>query len=417
MDIVEKLKILSQSAKYDASCASSGSERENSGGMGNASCAGICHSWADDGRCISLLKVLFSNQCMYDCAYCVNRKSNDVRRASFTQEELVQLTMNFYKRNYIEGLFLSSAVFVSPDVTMEHMLGVVKRLREVEKFYGYIHLKAIPGADLSIIRQAGMYADRMSVNIELPSESSLKMLAPDKKKDDILKPMVFMGKNWLENTQERQKYRKAPLFIPGGQSTQLIVGATPDNDLQIIKLAEGLYKKFSMKRVYYSAYIHTNNSDDRLPVLAYPPLRRENRLYQADWLLRFYRFNADEILDSSFPYLDEEIDPKSSWALRHMEFFPLEVNRAGYDQLLRVPGMGVKSILKILNARKYGKIMPDDLKKFGVVLKRARFFITCNGRKISDLCTDPFIIRTFLMSKAENKPKKLKLPFLYEVGT
>ncbi|AEX86449.1 biotin synthase [Marinitoga sp. 1135] len=406
MDINEKLRILSSSAKYDVSCASSGSDRNNEKkGIGNAVTSGVCHSWTSDGRCISLLKILFSNACIYDCAYCINRASNDVKRATFTVDEVVQLTMNFYRRNYIEGLFLSSAIIKSPDYTMEQMLKVVKKLRKEENFNGYIHLKAIPGADLKLIREAGFYADRLSVNIELPSEKSLKLLAPQKKKENIIKPMKFLGTNILANVEDRKKYKKTPLFVPAGHSTQLIVGASPESDYQILRLAEGMYKKFNMKRVYYSAFIPVNK-DKRLPINIKPPLKREHRLYQADWLLRFYKFSASEILNEKNPFLDEKLDPKTSWALRNFHFFPIEINRASYDELIRVPGIGIKSALTIIKARKYSPITFDDLKKIGVVLKRAKYFITCNGKYYSNIFLSPDAIREKL---TENLSMKIPL--------
>ncbi|WP_129408008.1 putative DNA modification/repair radical SAM protein [Marinitoga lauensis] len=400
MDINEKLKILSSAAKYDVSCSSSGSDRGNSKtGLGNTVTSGVCHSWTGDGRCISLLKILFSNACIYDCAYCINRASNNIKRATFTVDEVVNLTINFYKRNYIEGLFLSSAIIKNPDYTMEQMLKAVKKLRIEENYNGYIHLKAIPGADLKLIREAGFYADRLSVNIELPSEKSLNLLAPQKKKETIIKPMSFIGQNALANIEERKKYKKVPLFVPAGHSTQLIVGATPESDLKILKLVEGMYKKFNMKRVYYSAFIKVNN-DKRLPDIK-PPLKRENRLYQADWLLRFYKFSADEILDNKHPFLDENIDPKTSWALRNFHYFPIEVNKASYETLIRVPGIGIKSALTIIKARKYAPITFDKLKKMGVVLKRAKYFITCNGKYYSNLFLTPEIIKEELTKNKE----------------
>ncbi|KLO22243.1 MULTISPECIES: putative DNA modification/repair radical SAM protein [unclassified Marinitoga] len=401
MEMLEKLKILSASAKYDVSCASSGSEKNNSNGLGNAVNSGICHSWTGDGRCISLLKILFSNACIYDCVYCINRSSNDVKRATFKIDEIVKLTINFYKRNYIEGLFLSSAVVKSPDYTMEQMLRVAKKLRIDERFNGYIHLKAIPGADLKLIREAGYYADRLSVNIELPSEKSLKLLAPQKKRENILKPMSYLGKNMLANIEERKKYKKAPVFIPAGHSTQLIVGASPENDFQILKLAEIMYKKFNMKRVYYSAFIKVNN-DKKLPDIL-PPLNREHRLYQADWLIRFYKFKAEEIVNTEYPYLDEKLDPKTSWALRNFQYFPVEINKSSYEMLLRVPGIGVKSALTIIKIRKYSPLTFEKLRKIGVVLKRAKYFITCNGKYYSNLLLTPDTIKEELLKNKEYK--------------
>ena len=384
MDIEEKLRILGGAARYDVSCSSSGVRRPGRRGkLGDCSSFGVCHSWSDDGRCISLLKILFSNRCIYDCAYCANRASVSRPRASFTPQELADLTMDFYRRNYIEGLFLSSAVWVSPDYTMERLLLTAGKLRQEKGFNGYIHLKAIPGASPELIRRAGIFADRMSVNIELPTEKSLRLLAPDKKKEDILGPMGDVAENITCNREERKSFKKAPAFVPAGQSTQLIVGATPESDLRIVKLAEGLYSRYRLKRVYYSAFVPVSD-DPRLPGLENPPLLREHRLYQADWLIRHYNFTSGEILDEDHPQLDEELDPKSGWALRNPQFFPVEINRADYDTLLRVPGLGVKSAKRIVYARRVHSLDFDDLKKIGVVLKRACYFITCRGRYYSD---------------------------------
>ncbi|PWW82372.1 putative DNA modification/repair radical SAM protein [Prosthecochloris marina] len=398
MDTLDKLKILTGSARYDASCASSGSSRSGGeGSLGNASSGGICHSWSDDGRCISLLKVLLSNDCRYDCAYCVNRSSNPVERTSFTVEELVGLTIRFYRRNYIEGLFLSSAVEKSPDYTMEKMVAVVRRLRQEEKFFGYIHMKIIPGCSRELVKEAGLYADRLSVNIELPSGDSLSRLAPQKRKESILKPMALLGETISANRLERKKSRSVPRFSPAGQSTQMIIGASPESDHRILLLSQGLYKKVNLKRVYYSAYVPVNH-DNRLPVLAKPPLKREHRLYQADWLLRNYGFSADEILSREHPFLDEHLDPKAAWALRHPEFFPVDINRADYAALLRVPGIGVTSAKRIVAARRYAVFTPDGLKKIGVVMKRARYFITCSGKPVERLFDRPALIRRKLLA-------------------
>ena len=398
MDTLDKLKILTGSARYDASCASSGSSRSGGeGSLGNASSGGICHSWSDDGRCISLLKVLLSNDCRYDCAYCVNRSSNPVERTSFTVEELVGLTIRFYRRNYIEGLFLSSAVEKSPDYTMEKMVAVVRRLRQEEKFFGYIHMKIIPGCSRELVKEAGLYADRLSVNIELPSGDSLSRLAPQKRKESILKPMALLGETISANRLERKKSRSVPRFSPAGQSTQMIIGASPESDHRILLLSQGLYKKMNLKRVYYSAYVPVNH-DNRLPVLAKPPLKREHRLYQADWLLRNYGFSADEILSREHPFLDEHLDPKAAWALRHPEFFPVDINRADYAALLRVPGIGVTSAKRIVAARRYAVFTPDGLKKIGVVMKRARYFITCSGKPVERLFDRPALIRRKLLA-------------------
>jgi putative DNA modification/repair radical SAM protein len=403
MELIDKLKVLASSAKYDASCSTSGSSRKNNNGLGNAAVAGICHSWSSDGRCVSLLKVLYSNFCIYDCAYCINRKSNDIPRATFEEKELINLTINFYKRNYIEGLFLSSAVFISPNHTMEKMFNVVKSLRENYNFNGYIHLKAIPGADNEIIRKAGFYVDRMSVNLELPSIKSLKLLAPEKSKENLLSPMKYIGTNILQISDDKKnKIKHTPEFVPAGQSTQMIVGASPENDYTILNLSEKLYKSFGLKRVYYSAYIPTVE-DNRLPRLKNPPLVRENRLYQADWLLRFYNFKAEEILDERYPFLDETLDPKTSWAIRNFHFFPVEANKADLDTLLRVPGIGVKSALEILKIRKQVKINFTILKKIGIVLKRARFFLICDGKYYRSFLNDSESVKfTMLTEKDKN---------------
>ncbi|OHD27503.1 MAG: putative DNA modification/repair radical SAM protein [Spirochaetes bacterium GWD1_27_9] len=405
MDINEKIQILSGAAKYDVSCSSSGSDRLNTkDGIGSGAKAGICHTWSDDGRCVSLLKILFTNYCIYDCAYCINRKSNDIQRTSFTVDEVVNLTINFYKRNYIEGLFLSSGVIKSPDFTMEKLLEVAKRLRLVENYNGYIHLKAIPGASVDLIRQAGFYADRLSVNIEIPSEENLKLLAPDKNKDSILKPMSFIGQSILANKEEKR--RKKLSFVPAGQSTQLIVGASPESDFQIVKLAENLYKKFNLKRVYYSAYVPVVANDKRLPALIKPPLRRENRLYQADWLLRFYKFKASEIISEDHPFLDTDVDPKMFWALKNLHLFPIDINKASYEEILRIPGIGLKSAQRIITSRKYSVLNFDDLKKIGVVLKRAKFFITCNGKYIEKKDYDEVAIKNKILFDYDNNGQK-----------
>jgi putative DNA modification/repair radical SAM protein len=408
MDIFEKLKILSDSAKYDVSCSSSGGNRKNSGnGMGNSAPAGICHAWSQDGRCVSLLKILYSNCCIYDCVYCINRKSNSIQRASFTVDEVVTLTMNFYKRNYIEGLFLSSGVFSTPDKTMEELYQVVKKLRTEHNFHGYIHLKAIPGAAPEIIAKAGKYADRMSVNIELPSEKSLQLLAPEKKKENIIKPMDFISKKSFISAEEAKKYKHFEKFVPAGQSTQMIVGASPETDLQIVKLMENMYDRFNLKRIYYSAYIPVN-IDKKLPALAGPPLVREHRLYQADWLLRFYGFKADEIVDEKDPFLDSNLDPKVSWALRNINKFPIEINRADYEMLLRIPGIGVTSAKRIVAARRAAPITFDTLKKIGVVLKRAKYFITVQGKQYNSLKIESEFIRNELLYES-GKNGQLKL--------
>lgn len=382
-ETVNKLKISANAAKYDVSCASSGSNRPNSGkGLGNASSWGICHSFTEDGRCISLLKLMLTNYCIYDCAYCVNRKSNDIPRTTFSVKEVVELTIEFYRRNYIEGLFLSSGVIKNPDYTMERMVSVAKDLRLKQNYNGYIHLKSIPGSSDELQQQAGLYADRLSVNIEIASESNLKMIAPDKNFKSILNPMNTIKNKIIENKEERQKFRHAPRFSPAGQSTQLIVGATPDSDQRILNLAGNLYNSKNLKRVYYSGYVPVNNYDKRLPALNEPPLKRENRLYQADWLFRFYHFSINEIVNDDHPDLDLEIDPKLSYALRNPWLFPVDINKANYETILRVPGIGVLSAKKIILGRRYSKLNLSNLKKNGVVLKRAKYFITCNELKV-----------------------------------
>lgn len=385
MKTSEKLKILADAAKYDASCSSSGSNRRAaSDGIGNAAASGICHSWATDGRCVSLLKILMSNECVYDCSYCLNRRSNTLERATFTAEEVADLTINFYLRNYIEGLFLSSAVYASPDKTMADMVEVCRLLRQKHRFNGYIHLKVIPGAANDLVQQAGFLADRMSVNIEFPSEASLNRLAPQKSKQGIFSPMKQIGENFTGFQLERKKSRKTPGFCPGGQTTQMIIGASAESDFHILNLTENLYQKMSLKRVYYSAYIAVNEGP-LLPALSTaPPLIREHRLYQADWLLRFYKFQSHEILSPAFPNLDERLDPKAAWALRNFDLFPIDINRASYDELLRIPGVGVTSAQRIIKTRRVAAIREQDLKKIGMVLKRAKFFITINGKYLGD---------------------------------
>ena len=381
MDLAQKLEILADSAKYDVACTSSGVDRAGKhGSLGSCRAAGICHAFTPDGRCVSLLKVLYSNACSYDCSYCVNRRTNDIPRATFTPRELAELTIGFYRRNYIEGLFLSSAVLGNPDATMEKMIESLRILRKEYHFNGYIHAKAIPGADPLLIEQLGLLADRLSVNIELPSEASLDRLAPDKHRAGILRPMGQIAQRTAQSRKELAVYRHAPAFAPAGQSTQMIIGATPESDLHILHLTEGLYKKYALKRVFFSAYLPVV-PDPRLPATTTkPPLLREHRLYQADWLLRYYQFSADEILNEDEPNFDPYLDPKCNWALRHPEFFPVEVNTATKAQLLRVPGIGPKSVQRILSARRQQHLGMEELKRIGVVLKRARYFITCNGR-------------------------------------
>jgi putative DNA modification/repair radical SAM protein len=402
LDIFEKLQILTDAAKYDVACTSSGVDKKAAaGGMGNATACGICHSFAADGRCISLLKILMTNACAYDCKYCVNRRSNDTSRATFTPRELAELTINFYRRNYIEGLFLSSGVLKNPDYTCEQMIEALRILREEYRFSGYIHAKAIPGADSMLISRLGMLADRMSVNIELPSQSSLQLLAPDKSKHSILAPMGYIQNRIQENSKDLVKYQHAPKFAPAGQSTQMIVGATPDTDFQILNLTEGLYKKYKLKRVFFSAYMPVAENA-LLPAMGTkPPLLREHRLYQADWLLRFYGFTAGELLDPTHQSFNPYIDPKCNWALNHMEVFPMDVNHARYDDLLRVPGIGVTGAKRIITARRMGSLNFDGLKKLGVVLKRAQYFITCGGKIADGLkITQDAVLRSLMSEKS-----------------
>lgn len=406
MDLFEKLTILSDGAKYDAACTSSGNDRSGSGSaIGSACAGGICHSFAADGRCISLLKVLFTNSCIYDCQYCVNRRSNDkVKRAAFTPRELADLTINFYRRNYIEGLFLSSGVVKSPDYTCELLISTLRILREDYSFGGYIHVKAIPGADERNIEALGMLADRMSVNIELPSGESLKLLAPDKSKESILRPMKYINGRIGENRQDIVKYKSTPKFTPAGHSTQMIIGATPDSDFKIINLAEGLYKRYGLKRVFYSAYMPVGENPLLPTVNTKPPLLREHRLYQADWLLRFYKFEASELLDDKNPNFNLMLDPKCNWAINHMEIFPMEVNKASEEELLRIPGIGVRSCQRIISARRVQKLDFTALKRLGVVLKRAQYFITCKGKLAEGLrFSNDIILRSLVSEKITEK--------------
>ncbi len=414
MELLDKLNILADAAKYDAACTSSGLDRSGRAGtIGSTTMAGCCHSFSADGRCISLLKVLQTNFCVYDCQYCVNRKSNDVPRAAFTPEELCELTMGFYRRNYIEGLFLSSAVLQNPDYTTELMIQTLRILRENYRFGGYIHAKAIPGADPLLTRRLGLLADRLSVNIELPSSPSLALLAPDKKKDAILSPMGQIRDGIAASKQELALYRHAPRFAPAGQSTQMIVGATPESDRHILTLTQALYDRYQLKRVFYSAYMPVSPLVP-VPEGYQPPLLREHRLYQADWLLRYYHFRAEEILDESQPDLDPRMDPKCCWALRHLEFFPVEVNRADYEALLRVPGLGVRSAQRILTARRVGPLSFEGLKRLGVVLKRAQYFLTCSGKMMQGLRVNEDGLLRHLISLeapalAEPMPEQLSL--------
>ena len=408
MELLDKLTILADAAKYDAACTSSGLDRTSRpGGLGSTMAAGCCHSFSADGRCVTLLKVLLTNRCMYDCQYCVNRRSNDVPRTAFTPRELAELTIGFYRRNYIEGLFLSSAVWGSPDRTTELMIETLRLLREEYGFWGYIHAKAIPGADPLLTWRLGLLADRMSVNIELPSEASLRQLAPDKEKRAILRPMAQIRDGITASRQELAKYRHAPRFAPAGQSTQMIIGATPESDRQILTLTQALYDKYGLKRVFYSAYVPV--SDSKLlpaPAEFKPPLLREHRLYQADWLLRYYHFRAEELLDEAHPNFNPLVDPKCSWALGHMEWFPVEVNRADYETLLRVPGIGVTSARRILTARRCRALTFEGLKKLGVVLKRAQYFITCSGKMLEGLRVAPDGVLRHLV--AQERPRLLQ---------
>lgn len=406
MSVKEKLGILSDAAKYDVACTSSGVDRTGDGkGIGNAKAGGICHSFSADGRCISLLKILFTNECIYDCKYCINRSSNDVPRASFTPDEVCELTMEFYRRNYIEGLFLSSGILYSPNYTMELIYQTMYRLRTIHRFQGYIHVKAIPGADSALIQKTGYLADRMSVNLELPTAGGLKQLAPNKCRKNILAPMRQIQTGITASKNEIAVYRHADRFVPAGQSTQMIIGATPESDYQIMSVAEGLYQNFSLKRVFYSAFVPVNEDKDLPALPGGPPLLREHRLYQADWLLRFYGFEAKELLSEEKPNFNIMLDPKCDWALRHLEQFPVEINRADHQILLRIPGIGVKSALRIVQARRSARLSFPDLKKIGVVLKRALYFITCNGKMMYPTkIEEDYITRNLLTVKE-------KLPF------
>ena len=382
LSIQDKLSILADAAKYDVSCSSSGVKRDNTEkALGNATGMGICHSFTEDGRCVSLLKILLTNHCIFDCAYCVSRKSNDVKRTAFTVDEVVQLTLNFYRRNYIEGLFLSSGIFHSPDYTMERLVRIAKKLRQEHGFNGYIHLKAIPGASQELIKEAGLFADRLSVNIEIPSDLSLQLVAPEKNYEQILTPMEHIRGELQQNREEKKLFRSAPSFAAAGQTTQLVIGATPEDDNQILKLADTLYKGYELKRVYYSGYVPVSE-DQRLPHLLQPPAIRENRLYQADWLMRLYGFQHGELADAENPHLDLEVDPKLSYALRNLGQFPVEIQTADYELLLRIPSVGIRSAQRIVAARRFARLDFEQLRKFGVVLRRARFFLTCQGRSL-----------------------------------
>ena len=406
--IKEKLAILADAAKYDVSCSSSGSNRKGvKGDLGNTSAFGICHSFTEDGRCISLLKILLTNHCIYDCVYCVSRRSNDIKRAAFTVEEIVDLTINFYRRNYIEGLFLSSGVFKDPNTTMERLVRVAKKLRLEERFNGYIHLKTIPGASDELIREAGLYADRLSINLEIPTKEGLKLLAPEKDHKQMLSNVEFVKNELAINTIEKQKYKHAPKFAPAGQTTQMIIGATNETDQKIIHVADYMYQKLALKRVYYSGYVPVLQ-DSRLPSLqSQVPVVRENRLYQADWLMRYYGFAPNEIVDDRQPFLDLEIDPKLAWALRNSHLFPIDINQAPREMLLRIPGVGVRSVQKILMARKFQTLSYYDLKKMGVTLSRAKYFITCSGATPLAGTIDPLRLRSLLLGQSHSKHKQL----------
>ncbi|WP_454987863.1 putative DNA modification/repair radical SAM protein [Capnocytophaga leadbetteri] len=406
--IKEKLAILADAAKYDVSCSSSGSNRKGvKGDLGNTSAFGICHSFTEDGRCISLLKILLTNHCIYDCVYCVSRRSNDIKRAAFTVEEIVDLTINFYRRNYIEGLFLSSGVFKDPNTTMERLVRVAKKLRLEERFNGYIHLKTIPGASDELIREAGLYADRLSINLEIPTKEGLKLLAPEKDHKQMLSNVEFVKNELAINTIEKQKYKHAPKFAPAGQTTQMIIGATNETDQKIIHVADYMYQKLDLKRVYYSGYVPVLQ-DSRLPSLqSQVPVVRENRLYQADWLMRYYGFAPNEIVDDRQPFLDLEIDPKLAWALRNSHVFPIDINQAPREMLLRIPGVGVRSVQKILMARKFQTLSYYDLKKMGVTLSRAKYFITCSGATPLAGTIDPLRLRGLLLGQSHSKHKQL----------
>ena len=406
--IKEKLAILADAAKYDISCSSSGSNRKGvKGDLGNTSAFGICHSFTEDGRCISLLKILLTNHCIYDCVYCVSRRSNDIKRAAFTVEEIVDLTINFYRRNYIEGLFLSSGVFKDPNTTMERLVRVAKKLRLEERFNGYIHLKTIPGASDELIREAGLYADRLSINLEIPTKEGLKLLAPEKDHKQMLSNVEFVKNELAINTIEKQKYKHTPKFAPAGQTTQMIIGATNETDQKIIHVADYMYQKLSLKRVYYSGYVPVLQ-DSRLPSLqSQVPVVRENRLYQADWLMRYYGFAPNEIVDDRQPFLDLEIDPKLAWALRNSHLFPIDINQAPREMLLRIPGVGVRSVQKILMARKFQTLSYYDLKKMGVTLSRAKYFITCSGATPLAGTIDPLRLRSLLLGQSHSKHKQL----------
>ena len=407
--IREKLQILADAAKYDVSCSSSGSNRKNTNkGLGDANGSGICHTYTEDGRCVSLLKILLTNHCIFDCAFCVSRKSNDIKRAAFTVEEVVELTMGFYRRNYIEGLFLSSGIFKNADYTMERLVRIAKKLRLENNFNGYIHLKTIPGASQELLTEAGLYADRMSINLEMPTEAGLRLLAPEKSHEEVKKPLGFIKDSIIALKEERKIIKHTPKFVPAGQSTQMVIGATPETDMEIMYSANEYYKNYDLKRVYYSGYIPISY-DDRMPMLgSQPPLLRENRLYQTDWLMRFYGFDVHELLNVKNPHLDVDIDPKLSWALRNMEQFPIDINTADYRMILRVPGIGVTSAKKIMMARKFGKLRSDQLQKIGIAYNRAKHFIRCADSQFQLNTPDAMHVKGLILS--ETQSKYLKIP-------
>jgi len=400
----EKLQILADAAKYDVSCSSSGSTRKNHNkGLGEASGSGICHTYTEDGRCVSLLKILLTNHCIFDCAYCVTRKSNDIKRAAFTVQEVVDLTMNFYRRNYIEGLFLSSGIFKNADYTMERLVSVAKKLRTENKFNGYIHLKSIPGASNELMHEAGLYADRLSMNIEIPTETGLKLLAPDKNIQDMIQPMNYLKNEIIKTTEEKALFKNAPLFAPAGQSTQMIIGASGESDKDIMHTAHKFYSGLKLKRVYYSGYVPISN-DSRLPQLGSAvPILRENRLYQTDWLMRFYGFHVKELLNDTHPNLEVDIDPKLSWALRNMSYFPIDINKADLQLILRVPGIGLQSAQKIVGARRFHKLGWEHLKKIGIALNRAKYFIICNSPVTDRKDYTEAKIRQFIINESKSK--------------